>query len=147
MIGFNLSIKGVDKIIDKYLDDEAMVKKIDHELDNFVLEVNEEQVERVTKNGAVDKGFLRKGNKFNIKMKLLQKKLYNDIEYSPFIEFGTGETVVVPKGLEQVAGQFRGKGIRKLNLPARPFFFAPFREKVPELMKRLKKIVVNGKKQ
>jgi len=146
MKGLSFSIKGVDKIIDKYLDDKQIIEKIDQELDAFVLEVNEEQVERVTKNKAVDTGTLRRGNKFNIKLKLLQKLIYNDVEYAPFIEFGTGETVVIPKGLETIAEQFKGKGIRKINLPARPFFFAPFREKTPELMKRLKALVMNGKK-
>lgn len=42
--------------------------------------------------------------------------------YAPFVEFGTGTTVDVPAGWEDFARQYIGKGIKKINLPPRPFF-------------------------
>jgi hypothetical protein len=43
--------------------------------------------------------------------------------YAPYVEFGTGDMVSIPHGLEEYAREFKGRGIRKVNLPARPFLF------------------------
>ena len=45
------------------------------------------------------------------------------VHYAPYVEFGTGGLVQVPKGLESYAMQFKGKGIRQINMRARPFLF------------------------
>lgn len=44
-----------------------------------------------------------------------------DIEYAPYIEFGTGDYVEIPAGQEDVAAQYKGKGIRKVNIHAVSF--------------------------
>lgn len=44
-----------------------------------------------------------------------------DVEYAPYIEFGTGDMVEIPEGSESVAAQYRGKGIRKVNIKAVSF--------------------------
>jgi phage gpG-like protein len=63
------------------------------------------------------------------------------VHYAPYVEFGTGAKVKVPKGLEDYAMQFKGKGIRKVNLPARPFLF-PSVEKNTKIYKdELKKLM------
>ena len=46
--------------------------------------------------------------------------LYANAKYAPYLEFGTGGTVDVPSGFEDLAKQFIGKGIKQINLPARP---------------------------
>ena len=61
-----------------------------------------------------------------------------NVHYAPYVEFGTGVLVDVPSGLEDYAIQFKGKGIRQVNLPARPFLFPAVRAEAPELIKRLK---------
>ena len=43
--------------------------------------------------------------------------------YAPYHEFGTGDLVKVPKGLEDIAIQFKGKGIRKVNISPQPFLY------------------------
>lgn len=61
------------------------------------------------------------------------------VNYAPYVEFGTGGKVDVPVGLEDYAIQFKGKGIRQVNLPARPFLFPAFfnqTEKMLDSMKR-----------
>jgi hypothetical protein len=65
-------------------------------------------------------------------------------KYAPFVEFGTGDLVDVPAGLEDYAIQFKGRGIRKVNLKARPFFFNSFFEEKPKLLDRLKKLLNAG---
>ena len=59
-------------------------------------------------------------------------KVVAAMPYAAFVEFGTGRKVKVPKGLENYAMQFKGKGVREVNLPARPFLF-PAVEKAKKL--------------
>ena len=61
-------------------------------------------------------------------------------KYAPYVEFGTGGLVDIPTGYEQYAAIFKGKGIRKVNLRARPFLIPAFENEVPQLMKRLKEM-------
>ena len=42
--------------------------------------------------------------------------------YAPFVEFGTGGLVEVPNELKEMAIKFKGKGIKKVNLRARPIY-------------------------
>jgi HK97 gp10 family phage protein len=67
-----------------------------------------------------------------------------DAEYAPYVEFGTGTKVSltdmkelgIPDGY---AAQFKGKGIREVNLPARPFFFSSARVGFNNMLKRVDK--------
>jgi phage gpG-like protein len=65
-------------------------------------------------------------------------------KYAPYIEFGTGSTVSLDDMLQlgipsSYAMQFKGKGIREVNLPARPFLFSSARKELRNLMNRLTK--------
>jgi hypothetical protein len=62
-------------------------------------------------------------------------------KYAPYVEFGTGGMVEIPKGLESEAAQFKGRGIRKVNMKAQPFFFSPFFEEKNNLLKRIQKLL------
>ena len=57
------------------------------------------------------------------------------------MEFGTGALVNVPAGLEDYAIQFKGKGIKQVNLPARPFLFNSFFEEKQSLLDNIKKVI------
>lgn len=54
------------------------------------------------------------------------------IKYAPYVEYGTGRLVSL-SDMEELgipasyAAQFKGKGIKEVNLPARPFFFSSLR--------------------
>jgi hypothetical protein len=61
--------------------------------------------------------------------------------YAPYVEFGTGGTVSIPKGFEAMAGRFKGKGIRKINLRPRPFFIPSYLEGIQQYPKTLKKVL------
>lgn len=62
--------------------------------------------------------------------------------YAPYVEFGTGGRVNLDD-MQQLgipasyAAQFKGKGIRDVNLPARPFFFSSARIGFQNLLNRL----------
>lgn len=47
-------------------------------------------------------------------------RIFANAKYAPYLEFGTGTEVDVPQGFEKMAMEFKGKGIKKINLPARP---------------------------
>ena len=67
-------------------------------------------------------------------------KITFSIAYAPYVEFGTGGMVVVPSGWESFAMQFKGAGIRTVNLPARPFLLPAFEKGVRDLKQRLETI-------
>jgi HK97 gp10 family phage protein len=46
--------------------------------------------------------------------------------YAAYVEFGTGGMVKVPDELKEIAIQFKGKGVKEINLPARPFLYPAF---------------------
>ena len=65
-----------------------------------------------------------------------------DKNYAPYVEFGTGTKVDLTDMLKlgipsSYAAQFKGKGIRDVNLPARPFFFSSARVGFQNLFNRL----------
>jgi hypothetical protein len=47
--------------------------------------------------------------------------------------------VDVPAGLESDAAQFKGAGVRQVNIPARPFFFPPFISARQQIISDIKK--------
>jgi len=91
---------------------------------------------------AVDKGGLRQSITPEISGKTVSVVVNK--KYAPYIEFGTGATVNIDDMLQlgipsSYAMQFKGKGIREVNLPARPFLFSSARKELKNLMNRLTK--------
>ena len=62
----------------------------------------------------------------------------DSVNYAPFVEFGTGGKVNIPKGYEKTAEQFIGKGIRQIDLPARPFLIPATKSEFRKMKERLK---------
>lgn len=60
-----------------------------------------------------------------------------NVHYAPYVEFGTGKGVSVPNELAEYAIQFKGKGIRKVNNRAQPYFFPAVKLSVKEMFTRL----------
>jgi HK97 gp10 family phage protein len=58
--------------------------------------------------------------------------------YAPYIEFGTGGLVKVPKEFDEQARRALGKGIKEVNLPPRPYMY-------PTLIYGRKQIEINLK--
>lgn len=61
--------------------------------------------------------------------------------YAPFVEFGTGGLVVVPQELKELAIKFKGKGIKKINLRARPYLYPALLKGRAEYLDKLKKVL------
>lgn len=67
------------------------------------------------------------------------------VAYGPYVEFGTGAKVQVPSEIKDYAMQFKGAGIRQVNLPARPYLYPAFflnREKFTKECDRILKKVL-----
>lgn len=73
------------------------------------------------------------------------------VKYAPYMEFGTGRKVNLNQlraaGFpESFAAQFRGRGIKQVNIRPQPFLFPSVNEETPKLYKRIKKTLQkNGK--
>jgi len=100
----------------------------------------------------VDKGRLRAGNYFEKRRSNgLLWEAGNSVKYAPYIEFGTGRKVNLTQlraaGFpDSYAAQFKGRGIKRVNIQPQPFFFPSVNEETPKLYKRIKKTLQrNGK--
>jgi len=99
------------------------------------------EISKIAKqNVVVDKGNLKQSIKAERKGKTAE--VVAGAKYAPYVEFGTGRSVDLTDMLElgiptSYAAQFKGKGIKNVNLPARPFFFNAARIGLKNLLVRL----------
>jgi len=142
-MSINFEIKGLEAILSRMEERQVkMTENTDKEMQSVIVDINADQKTFT----PVNTGVLRNGNGFR-KNGTLDYNLYNDVEYAPYVEFGTGGLVFygeswVDSELEAFASQFKGKGIRKVNLYPQPFFFRAFFERKTELIERLKKVLM-----
>jgi phage gpG-like protein len=71
-----------------------------------------------------------------------QVAIFARAPYAPYVEFGTGRKVklddLTKLGFDSsYAMQFKGKGIKDINLSARPFFFVNVRKEFNKMYDRL----------
>jgi HK97 gp10 family phage protein len=95
---------------------------------------------KAKQSAPVDNGTLKQSIRTELKGKTVE--VIAGAHYAPYIEFGTGGQVKLDDMLElgipaSYAEQFKGKGLRNVNLPARPFFFSSAREGLKNLLVRL----------
>jgi hypothetical protein len=53
-------------------------------------------------------------------------KITFNADYAPYLEFGTGGNVSIPAGFEELAIQFKGKGIKQINIKPQPYLIPAF---------------------
>jgi hypothetical protein len=68
-------------------------------------------------------------------------RMFANAPYAPFLEFGTGGSVNVPNGWQDIAIKFKGKGKKKINLRARPHLIPAFYKAKEYLKKKIKEDV------
>jgi phage gpG-like protein len=90
---------------------------------------------------VVDNGNLRNSINYE-RVNGNQVAIYARAPYAPYVEFGTGRSVkfddLIKLGFDPTyAQQFKGKGIKDINLPARPFFFVNVRKEFNKMYDRL----------
>jgi len=62
-------------------------------------------------------------------------------DYGAYVEFGTGKKVQVPTELKEIAIQFKGAGIKQINLQPQPFLYPAFVKGRKQYIKDLKKVL------
>lgn len=112
------------------------------ELSNEIGRSAMEIVGRAKQSAAKDTGALRQS--INSEASGKGVAVFANADYAPYIEFGTGSQVSLADMKElgipdSYAAQFKGKGIREVNLPARPFFFSSARIGFNNMLKRVDK--------
>lgn len=136
-MSFNINITGLEATL-------ARLKKAGQDVEKEVdleIQASGKKVElEASKRVRVDDGFL-KSSISSYKAGNLRVEIVAQKKYAPYVEFGTGGLVDIPKGMESYAAQFKGKGIRKVNLPARPFMFPALMTEKPLMIERIKKLL------
>jgi HK97 gp10 family phage protein len=112
-------------------------KTLSNELGRSAMDI----VRMAKQNAPVDKGTLKQSIRSERKGKTVE--VIAGAHYAPYVEFGTGGMVklddMVQLGIPpSYAAQFKGKGIKEVNLPARPFFYNAARIGLKNLLGRLK---------
>jgi len=134
--GFYIDLEGLQPVLAKL---KGMGKDVDDivadELEITARTIERKAAQRVPKDmgGSGLAGSITSGKVNDLNWEVVAQKTY-----APYVEFGTGGLVDVPAGLEDYAIQFKGRGIRKVNMRARPYFFPSYFEETRELIKRLK---------
>ncbi len=111
-------------------------KKLSNELGRTGFDI----VKLAKRSAPVDKGSLKQSIGLQKSGKSIT--VFANAHYAPYVEFGTGGMVdlddMTKLGIpESYAQQFKGKGLRDINLPARPFFFSSARVGFKNLLNRL----------
>jgi len=100
------------------------------------------QIEQNTKRETpVDTGRLRASYTILFRFDKMGAEVGSNVEYAPYVEFGTGTSVEIPSGLETYAATFKGKGVRQVNLPARPHLYPAYEKERPKFIKALSELL------
>lgn len=124
----------------KYLRDleDKVADYVRAEVEDSILAIESESASNV----PVDTGALKNSIQ-SIPIKVSKNEITGGVEvgasYAPYIEFGTGTKVKVPSELSNFARQYKGKGIKEVNLPARPFFYPEVFKQRTELPKNIER--------
>ena len=137
MKGFTLELDGLQETLNRLREAGG---EIAEEVD-LELEAGVRAMEKSAKLLApVDTGKLRSSISAS-RVAFLTWELVAQTNYAAYVEFGTGDFVDIPAGLESYAKNFIGKDIRKVNLPARPYFFRSVRAYTPEIIRNIAKVL------
>lgn len=100
------------------------VEKFKRDVDKIVKDSVEEAAgyaeAEAKRNSPIEFGNHRRNIKGSTVNNGYTARLNANADYAPYLEFGTGGLVDIPEGFEKLAATFKGKGIKKINLPARP---------------------------
>jgi phage gpG-like protein len=133
-MAFKAQIKGLDSLLKKVqTKSKDLQQDVEAEIHDFGDRVAQKASQRVVK----DLNRLGQSTRAQHLPNGVLIGAYTD--YAAFVEFGTGALVNVPAGLEDYAIQFKGKGIKQVNLPARPFLFNSFFEEKQSLLDNISK--------
>jgi len=74
----------------------------------FELERSARKIEAQAKRNAPEGASNRLKTSIDVRGSKLEREVYTDVKYAPYVEFGTKSKVEIPPGLEGYAMQFKG---------------------------------------
>lgn len=136
-----IEIKGLSTLLKKVNElGEVVQEDVNITIREGVNEMNNQAVRNIGSQGLVDTGFLRNNQQF-IDRGNRKYSVINSAKYAPFHEFGTGGLVQVPADWGEIAAQFKGKGLRVVNIRPRPFLVPAFNQYSKIIVKDVEDIV------
>lgn len=115
-------LEGLETVLEFYANAE---RETVQRLESVLAKEVSAMMQEARNNCHVDTGQLKGATGWG-RLGALSYVIYSRKTYAPYVEFGTGRLVDVPEGLETYAAQFKGKGVRQVNIPARPYFFPAY---------------------
>ena len=134
-------IKGLNKLLKKFETlDKEIIKNVEGTIEGAAQNIEEDAKVAAPVFNGTSGGDLRLGIKAQpIAGKEMGYRVVAKEKYSAFMEFGTGgKNVKVPAELKKIAAEFKGKGIREVNIQPRPFLYPAFVKHRKILIKDLK---------
>lgn len=105
-------------------------------------ETTEGMVTKAKLRVVVDLGQLRQSiGKTTATLNVNRSFFFANAPYAAYVEFGTGSGVDIPKGFSDLAKPFKGKGIRRRDYGAKPFFIPSYLEGIQQYPKELRKVL------
>ncbi len=123
--GANALLKGLKKLT------AAAESIVEEEVEVGVQDIRTTAVSLV----PVDTGRLR--SSITAAYQGLTGEVSTNVKYAGAMEFGTGGSVDVKPGWEEVAEQYRGKGIRSVNIAPRPYMRPALEQNAPLIVGRI----------
>lgn len=121
------------KALSKFEADGVEAVKANIEASGYIMQ--NEAMQRV----PVDLGQLKNSIRLEFKDNGLTVVMVATAPYAAYQEFGTGGRVSIPKGMEELARQFKGRGLRNINLAPQPFMFPAWDRERKQFVIRLQK--------
>lgn len=130
--GVNVVFDGADALISGFKGMASSVEEdIAIEVEAGVQDIRNDSMRLI----PVDTGRAR--NSISAAANGLKGEVSVNVDYAGYLEWGTGGSVDVPEGWEQMASKWKGKGIKQMNMPPRPFLRPAFEKNVPIILKRM----------
>ena len=137
------SIKGLDKV---FKDLSKLGADVDKKVALITRSNAQEIVVDARQRAPIDLGKLRQGINSEKDKNTFNYKIFAREKYSAYMEFGTGGMVKVPSELKEIAIQFKGKGVKEINLQPRPYLYPAFVKGREQYLEDLKALLDNSTK-
>ena len=137
------SIKGLDKV---FKDLSKLGADVDKKVALITRSNAQEIVVDARQRAPIDLGKLRQGINSEKDKNTFNYKIFAREKYSAYMEFGTGGMVKVPNELKEIAIQFKGKGVKEINLQPRPYLYPAFVKGREQYLEDLKALLDNSTK-
>jgi hypothetical protein len=136
------SIKGIDQVVKEL---RKIGKDIEIEIDIATSDIANQISAEAKKLAPANMGKLRQSI-YPAKITESNYKIVASAPYAAYMEFGTGGLINVPVGWEDLAIQFKGKGIKQVNIFPRPYLYPSYVKGKKDYLENLKKLLLKYNK-